>query len=87
MSNKRIAILKNQLVKIEENIPFKDKENLNVSKATVGWQLDHALKVFNATCKWTENSNPKDYKKHFSFWRTILFPIKYLPRGKVRAPK
>tara|TARA_R110002126_G_scaffold65104_1_gene166168 strand:- start:1600 stop:2073 length:474 start_codon:yes stop_codon:yes gene_type:complete len=87
MSNKRITILKNQLSKLESFIPLLDKENLKVSKSTVGWQLDHALKVFNAVSKWTENSNPQEYKRKFNFWRSVLFPLGYFPRGKVRAPK
>jgi hypothetical protein len=87
MSNKRITILKNQLTKIEANLPLIDKENPKVSISTVGWQLDHALKVFNAVSEWTENSNPEDYKSKFSFWRIVLFPLGYFPRGKVKAPK
>ena len=87
MSTKRITILKNQLTKIESHFPFIDKENPKVSKSTIGWQLDHTLKVFNAVSESTENSNPKDYKFKFSFWRSVLFPLGYFPRGKVKAPK
>lgn len=87
MSNRRITILKNQLFRIETLIPLMDKENPKVSKSTVGWQLDHALKVFNAVSTWTENSNSKDYKPRFNFWRSILFPLGYFPRGNVQAPK
>tara|TARA_R110000868_G_scaffold289108_1_gene549249 strand:- start:899 stop:1372 length:474 start_codon:yes stop_codon:yes gene_type:complete len=87
MSNKRITILKNQLSQIELFIPLIHKKNPKVSKSTIGWQLDHALKVFNAVSKSTKNSNPKEYERKFNFWRTILFPIGYFPRGKARAPK
>ena len=87
MSKKRFSILNNVLSQIEENIPFKDTENPAISKATVGWHLDHTLKVFNAVCEWTINSNPKDYKWKFNYWRAILFPLGYFPRGKVKAPK
>lgn len=87
MSKKRIIRLKNQLLKIEEYIPLKDKRNESVSKAGIGWQLDHALKVFNAVSQWTENSNPKDYKNSLNFWRFLLFPLGYIPRGKAKAPK
>lgn len=87
MSNKRITILKSQLYQIELFIPLMDKQNSKVSKSTVGWQLDHALKVFNTVSKSTKHSNPKEYKRKFNFWRTILFPIGYFPRGKARAPK
>ena len=87
MSNKRITILKSQLSQIELFIPLIDKENPKVSKSTIGWQLDHSLKVFNAVSKSAKNSNPKEYKSKFNFWRTILFPIGYFPRGIARAPK
>ena len=87
MSNKRITILKKQLSSLESFIPLIDKGNPKVSKATVGWQLDHALKVFNAVSEWTENSNPKEYKYKFNKWRSILLPLGYIPRGKVKAPK
>jgi hypothetical protein len=87
MSIKRTLILNNQLNQIEQHIPFQDKKNPSVSKSTVGWQLDHALKVFNAVSEWTENSNPKDYKWKFNFWRSVLFPLNYFPRGKGKAPK
>ncbi|SFZ89660.1 Protein of unknown function [Flaviramulus basaltis] len=87
MNSKRIAILNKQISKLEAYIPLFDEENTTVSKSTIGWQLDHALKVFNMTSEWTENSNPKNYKRKFNFWRSVLFPINYFPRGKVRAPK
>ena len=45
--NRRTKILKSHLNKIEEYIPYFETKNLNVSKASIGWQLDHALKVVN----------------------------------------
>ncbi|WP_339915987.1 DUF1569 domain-containing protein [Yeosuana marina] len=87
MNNRRLTILKNQLSKLEAYIPLIDKENPKVSKSKVGWQLDHTLKVFNAVSEWIENSNSKDYERTFNFWRSILFPLGYFPRGKVNAPK
>jgi hypothetical protein len=87
MTNKRIEVLKQLLTEIETTIPFKDEQNLSVSKSTVGWQLDHALKVFIKVSEWTANSNPKDYKWRFNFWRSVLFPLGYFPRGKGKAPK
>lgn len=87
MSAKKIDVLKNLLIQIEKNIPFKDQKNTQISKSDIGWQLDHALKVFNAVSEWTIKSDLKDYKWHFNFWRTLLFPIGYIPRGKAKAPK
>lgn len=87
MSKKRIIRLKNQLLKIEEYIPLKDKRNESVSKAGIGWQLDHTLKVFIKVSEWTANSNPEDYKWNFNFMRLVMFPLCYIPRGKGKAPK
>jgi hypothetical protein len=87
MSNKRTEKLAQILSKIETNIPHKAEKNLSISSATIGWQLDHTLKVFNAVSEWTENSNPEDYKFKFNFWRSLLLTLGYFPRGKVKAPK
>jgi hypothetical protein len=87
MCHNRIKTANLLLDKIEANIPNKDLQKSSVSKSTIGWQLDHSLKVFNAVCEWTINSNPKDYKRKFNFWRTLLFTLNYMPRGKVKAPK
>jgi hypothetical protein len=87
MEQRRIEILNSLLSEIEEHIPNKDIRNKAITSSNIGWQLDHSLKVFNAVSEWTENSNPEDYKKNFNFWRLILFPLCYIPRGKAKAPK
>ncbi|KAA5827820.1 DUF1569 domain-containing protein [Algibacter amylolyticus] len=87
MADKSINKLTAQLAKIEGLIPKKEVKNPSVSKASIGWQLDHALKVFNAVSEWTENSNPNEYQYKFNLMRTVLFPLGYFPRGKVKAPK
>ena len=87
MTNRRMETLTQLLSKIEAQIPNKELQNPSVSKSDIGWQLDHALKVFNAVSAWTENSNPKEYKRTFNFWRSVLLPLCYIPRGKSRAPK
>ncbi len=87
MNNKKIEALNLLLSEIERNIVFKDKTSPKITKSDIGWQLDHSLKVFNAVSAWTIKSNPKDYKREFNFWRMVLFPLKYIPRGKAKAPK
>ncbi|WP_242117316.1 DUF1569 domain-containing protein [Aestuariivivens sediminicola] len=84
---KRVHTLNQLLTTIEAYIPLKDEKATSVSKATVGWQLDHSLKVFNAVSHSIANSDPKAYRRQFNFWRTVLFPICYIPRGRARAPK
>lgn len=87
MGDKRYNILNKQLLQIEEFIAFKDNKNTEISKASVGWHLDHVLKVFNTISEWVIKSNPKDYKRQYNFWRTLLFPFGYIPRGKAKSPK
>ena len=82
-----IEILNQLLSGIEANIQFKDKENLSISKSTVGWQLDHSLKVIIKVSEWTAQSNPQDHKRNFNFMRLIMFTLGYIPRGKGKAPK
>ncbi len=85
--NKKIERLHVFLVDIEKAIPFKDKVVPKVSKASIGWQLDHVLKVINAVCPLLAKKHSKPYKRSFNFMRSVLFPLGYIPRGKARAPK
>jgi len=87
MAKNQFNKLHQVLSKIEKHVPDYALKNPSISKASVGWQLDHALKVFNAVSQWTINSKPEDYSWTFNMWRTILFPLSYLPRGKAKAPK
>ena len=33
------------------------------------------------------DSDPEDYKPKFNIYKSLLLPMNYFPRGKVRAPK
>ncbi|MFD0860722.1 DUF1569 domain-containing protein [Sungkyunkwania multivorans] len=77
----------NYLVAIERLIPEWKKENPAVSKVSVGWHLDHSLKVVIGVCKQLERANPKDYRPKFSFLGAAIMTIGKIPRGKGRAPK
>jgi hypothetical protein len=87
MEARRIEILKTLLLEIEKHIPNKDITNTSISKSTVGWQLDHALKVINAVSGVIIKTNPNKYKKEFNFMRLVLFSLYFIPRGKAEAPK
>ncbi|KJD31826.1 hypothetical protein PK35_13140 [Tamlana nanhaiensis] len=87
MSNRQLDILTQQLAQIENLIPQINLTNTKTSKASIGWHLDHSLKVFNVVSTATIQSNPEDYKWTFNFWRALLLPINYIPRGKAKAPK
>ncbi|NMH86971.1 DinB family protein [Flavivirga algicola] len=87
MQDKKTTVLNDLLSQIEQKIPLKDKSNPTISKANVGWQLDHTLKVINRVCESLKRSNPNDYKKDFNVMRRVLLTLCYIPRGRVKAPK
>ena len=80
-------ILTELLFKIKTNLSFKNEINSKVSKSSVGWHLDHALKVINTVSEKTIHSNPKDYKSSFNFKQWLILKLGFFPRGKAKAPK
>jgi hypothetical protein len=85
--NLSISSLLDQLNLIENYIQDFEKKNSKISKATVGWQLDHSLKVINSVVFGMKNSDPSLYKNNFKFLGKVLLGINYFPRGKAKAPK
>ena len=81
------STLENKLNTIENYIPDFKKKDLKISKADVGWQLDHSLKVINAVVTAMKNSDPKLYEDNFKFIGKLLLGLNYFPRGKARSPK
>lgn len=80
-------ILQKEFRYIEEHLADMNKEDLDVSKATVGWHLDHSLKVINTVFEVLKNSNPQEYIKKFNVLRAGTFALGYFPRGKASSPK
>jgi len=80
-------MLEKELKFMEDSIQFKERKNLKVSKATVGWHLDHSLKVLNGVLIAIKESDPKLYKKKFNSLRFITFILGKFPRGKAKSPK
>lgn len=72
---------------IESYIPRFEENNLKVSKSTVGWQLDHCLKVINNVSTALETSDSELYKNNFSVLGKLFLALGYFPRGKGKAPK
>lgn len=84
MNTKKIKHLLNN---IEKHIEHYEVINPKVSKATIGWQIDHSLKVINNVIKALQNSDPTEYKKDFKFIGSLFFTLGFFPRGKGKAPK
>lgn len=80
-------MLQKELSFINDNIRNLDIVNLKISKASVGWHLDHSLKVINGVLGAITESDPKEYYPKFNFLRFIVFLKGSFPRGKAKSPK
>ena len=76
-----------QLQKIESLLPKVDVMNEKVSKASVGWHLEHLLLILNSSLKGLTMTDPKDYNPKFSLKKFVFLNFGLIPRGKIRAPK
>jgi len=79
--------IKDQLLKIESLLPKIEVTNDKVSKASVGWHLEHLLLILNSSLKGLTITDPKDYKPKFSPKKFVFLNFGLIPRGKIRAPK
>jgi hypothetical protein len=78
--------LKILLHQLEASIPKQELINVKVSKASVGWHIEHILLTIDVVIENLQNSDPKNYQWKFSFLQTIIFATKKIPRGKVQSP-
>jgi len=76
-----------QLEELSTYISESDKQNVSVSNANIGWQIDHSLRVMNQIIAALIRSNPDEYKPKFNWRKAYVFLTKRIPRGKVNAPK
>lgn len=76
-----------QLAELSAYISQSEIQNVAVSIASVGWQLDHSLRVMNQVIAALIRSNPDEYKPKFNWRKFFIFFTKKIPRGKVHAPK
>ena len=79
--------LEKLLKKIESLVPEISRENPEVSKASVGWHLEHCLMIINGSLNGLTMANPKDYNPKFSIKKFIFLSFGRIPRGKINAPK
>ncbi|PZU83124.1 MAG: hypothetical protein DI529_13245 [Chryseobacterium sp.] len=79
--------LEKLLQKIESLLPEINKENLKVSKASIGWHLEHSLLILNGSLKGLTMTNPENYNPKFSIKKFIFLNFGLIPRGKIKSPK
>ncbi len=72
---------------LENNCTFLENRNPKVSSVTVGWHLEHNLKVITQIISALEKSNPSDYNWKFNLTRMLILTANKIPRGRGKAPK
>lgn len=72
---------------IQTFIPDFKKENKEISSKSVGWHLDHSLRVIQGISSDLAIIKEKSYKKSNSMGKAYVFFTGKIPRGKGRAPK
>ncbi len=80
-------LFQKELNQLEEYTNYFEKFKTSVSSKSVGWHLDHSLKVINAVINTLKESKPSDYKWKFNLIRVFIYTFNYIPRGKGKAPK
>lgn len=71
---------------LESNIKNFEVANPLVSKAAVGWHIDHCLVIISRVISALEKSDPAEFKPQFSWKRVLIFATNTVPRGKIKAP-
>lgn len=79
--------LNNLINELEQHILLLDKTNTAVSKASVGWHIEHSLKVLTQIVDAIEKSDSNAYKWRFNLIGALVLGLNTIPRGKGKAPK
>jgi hypothetical protein len=74
------------LTELESKLPFIAQKNEAISKATVGWHVEHSLLALIKMISAVEHSDPAQYKWTFNLKRSIVLTMGKIPRGKARVP-
>jgi hypothetical protein len=72
---------------IESHLQHFQNKNETISQVTIGWHMEHLLKVLINVTAVIKKSDPSDFKKSFNKIRTIIFLTGKIPRGKGKAPQ
>ena len=83
----KIQSLAQKIEDLESYIPKFEASNSKVSKVTVGWHLDHSLKVINGVITTLKQSDVSSYKNNFSLVGKVFFYLGHFPKGRAKAPK
>ena len=76
------------LVILSSKINAFDRKNIDVSKSSVGWHLEHSLKTIDQIITACKKSDPSVYQWKFKLNRFLILDVlQKIPREKAKAPK
>ncbi len=76
------------LVILSSKINAFDRKNIDVSKSSVGWHLEHSLKTIDQIITACKKSDPSIYQWKFKLNRFLILDVlQKIPREKAKAPK
>jgi len=78
--------LSQYLNRFEAVMPQFETKNLKVSKSSIGWQIDHSLKVINGIIHQLKASS-NNIKPKRTLLGNFCLITRYIPRGKGKAPR
>lgn len=82
-----LVIYSEDFEKLNKKIPAYNTINTNISKASIGWHIEHTLLAFNDYIETLVKSNPEEYKWKFNFIRYVVLFTKLIPRGFGKSPE
>ena len=75
------------LTALEENIPFSNKQNPQISKSNVGWHIEHSLLTLDRIIDRLSQTDSRDYKWKASLAKLFVFTTNIIPRGRAESPE
>lgn len=79
--------LQRLLSRLAAKISFYYKKNEKISKADVGWHIEHVLLTLSLVTNAIAKSNPKGYKWTFNFIKIAVLTTGKIPRGRAASPE
>ena len=84
--NHKMNKLRKYLTEIESKISQHESLNTIISKATVGWHIEHLLLTLDIITLTLRRSDSSAYKWKFNLMRLMVFITKKIPRGRAKSP-
>lgn len=84
---RELKSLTDLVTELESYLADIDKKNEAISRATVGWHVEHSLLSMVKMIAATEHSDPSLYQRQFNIKRLFVLTTGQFPRGVAKAPE